>query len=202
MVPSGDATETIINKLVALFESGDILVSSYNSSASQAQPRFPNSDRSDTSQRIVSHHGKEMMPSRVGERKNFARVVPSLFTITLPACDKDVAGNVKASAIAVHAVKMFDRWPGFGQPAEAVWALVLEPFPHQSFVFLAVYPRAPVLRELATQIVEEHADQFVGDVGLGASGGRAQQGGRVGHLLSPSSHSTSTPSALASPFSS
>ncbi|HTW65392.1 MAG TPA: hypothetical protein VME17_12275 [Bryobacteraceae bacterium] len=77
---------------------------------------------------------------------------------------------MKASAIAIHAVKVFDYWLSIGKMPRAVRAFVVEPLPNHFFVFLTVDSELPVLGDSPAQFVEEHANDLIRNVRLGPSG--------------------------------
>jgi hypothetical protein len=80
---------------------------------------------------------------------------------------------VKARPIAVHAVEVFDHRFSIRKTATAVWAMVVEPLPYQSLVFLAINSDAPILGDSPAEFVKEHADDLVRNVGLSPPRGRA-----------------------------
>jgi hypothetical protein len=97
---------------------------------------------------------------------------------------------MKARAVAVHAIEVFDHWLAISERARAVRAFVVEPFPDQLPVLLAVDSEFPVLGNSPAQFVEEHANDLIRNVGFGPSRRRPQLRGWVLHLSSPNSQLT------------
>ena len=60
-----------------------------------------------------------------------------------------------------------------GQTAEAIRALVVKPLPDEVPVFFTIDSDAPTLGESPAQFVEEHANEFVRNIGLSPPCGRA-----------------------------
>jgi hypothetical protein len=80
---------------------------------------------------------------------------------------------VEAYAITIHAVEMLNYGFGIRQRARAIWALVIEPLADKLLILFTVNFDRPVLADLATQFVKEHADQLVRHVRLGPPRSRA-----------------------------
>jgi hypothetical protein len=76
---------------------------------------------------------------------------------------------MKACAVTVHTVEVFDHRLAVGERAAAVRAFVAEPFPDQLLVLLTVDSESPALGDSPAQFMEEHANDLVRNVGLSPS---------------------------------
>jgi hypothetical protein len=76
---------------------------------------------------------------------------------------------MKTRAIAIHPIEVLDYGLAISEGARAVRAFVVEPFPDQFPVFLAVDSEFPVLGNPPAQFVEEHANDLIRNVGFGPS---------------------------------
>ncbi len=74
--------------------------------------------------------------------------------------------------MAVHAVEVLDNRHRGTQVAIAIRTSVAKRPPHKRLVLFAIGPDGRILGDYPAQFVEEHANEFVRDVGLSASRGR------------------------------
>jgi hypothetical protein len=77
---------------------------------------------------------------------------------------------MEPGTIAVHAVEVLDNGDGASEVARAVRASVREALAHKALIVLAINPETRTLTDPTTELVEEHANQFVRHIGLSPSG--------------------------------
>lgn len=114
---------------------------------------------------------EEGFPTGRGQCQNSHLIVASLLAVAPSTCYEDIARKMEAYAIAVHSIKMFNHCLRDRKLARAIWAAVVKAASNATPVYLAIDPDFPILRDLPTQFVQEHADELIGNIGFGTTSG-------------------------------
>jgi hypothetical protein len=101
-------------------------------------------------------------------------IISAFLSVALSAGDDHVSWNVQSYAMSVHSVEVLDHGRRFSKVSKAIRTAVSKRLSYQPAVFLSINANSPFAANLSAQFVKEHADQFVGYVGLLSSGSGAQ----------------------------
>ncbi len=113
--------------------------------------------------------GEKELPTSSGQSQNVFLVITALFIVTTLARNSDIAWDMQPDSKTVHAIQMLYSSPVMLQILAVIQAAVTEFF----YDYFGVGRRRDIATSSQTgftaDLMQEHANQFVGDVRLGAA---------------------------------
>jgi len=97
-------------------------------------------------------------------------IVTSLFAVAPAACEQHVSWRMQPGSISIHPIEVFYYRSRLGEVAQAIRTFAAKADPDKFAIIRSLYTKAPIAAHLPAQLMQKHANEFVGYIGLSTSG--------------------------------
>jgi hypothetical protein len=109
---------------------------------------------------------KKRLPSGFSQNKRRRRIVAALFAITLRTGEDHVAWNMEAHAKSIHSIQVLNCRTIAFQRSSAIAAGIAKALQNGFSVSGIIHAEVQPAAQFPTDVVQEHADKFISDIGF------------------------------------